>query len=98
MKTAVHRYHVIFNVNCNNVFCFFLNELSNDIKNIWNLSNFYFGCHGNGPNCVGAVWGRFESGSEALNTYIGIINACAKFHACTLNSTKFSPIYPTSSL
>ena len=52
------------------------------------MSNFYFGCHGNGPNCVGAVWGRFGSGSEALNTYIGIINVCAKFHACTLNSTK----------
>ena len=37
MKTPVDRYHVIFNVNCNNVFCFFLNELLNDIKKfgIW---------------------------------------------------------------
>ena len=32
IKTPVDRYHVIFNVNCSNVFCFFLNELSNDIK------------------------------------------------------------------
>ena len=57
---------------------------------------FKFGYHGNGPNPTGAVWGRFESGSEASNTCNGLNSTCAKFNACTLNSTEFAPIDPTN--